>query len=127
MRKMHKSSEAMAFFSSVRVDYSEKDKNRFFAKTKKNGDCLEWTGGKQKAVNGGRYGGGKSLPHGNFKLVGRKEYAHRVAMAFHLGVQVSLLPLVSHSCDNPSCVNVRHLELSSHSGNLQEAYDRGRR
>jgi hypothetical protein len=101
--------------------------DRFWSKTKRlqNG-CLEWTGAlKKPSRRDGR--GGQALQHGVFWLDGRTEYAHRVARSLATGIPVRDLPLIGHDCDNPKCVEPAHLLDSSHSQNLQEAYDRGRR
>jgi hypothetical protein len=102
---------------------------RFWSKTKRNEEtgCLEWTAALKKPSARDFRTGGQSLQHGQFHYEGRTELAHRVSVALTTGIPVRELPYISHSCDNPKCVEPLHLEMSSASQNLQEAWDRGRR
>lgn len=102
---------------------------RFNAKTRRNEEtgCLEWTGAIKKPSSRDFQSGGQSLEHGVFWYEGRTEGAHRVAVALRTGVPVRSLPLIGHLCDNPRCVEFSHLEPSSFSQNLKDAWDRGRR
>lgn len=103
---------------------------RFWSKTKLNPatGCIEWTAATKKPSARDFRGGGQSLPHGQFYYKGRTELAHRVSKALELGIEDPReLPLISHACDNPRCVNPAHLELSSYSQNLKEAWERNRR
>lgn len=102
---------------------------RFFTKTKLNAatGCLEWIGATKKPSRRDFRSGGQSLEHGVFWYEGRTEGAHRVAVALRTGVPVRELPLIGHQCDNPRCVLFEHLEASSFSQNLKDAWERGRR
>lgn len=51
--------------------------------------------------------------------------AHRVALALS-GVTVPEAAVVRHTCDNPSCVNPRHLLLGTRADNAADMVERGR-
>jgi hypothetical protein len=78
-------------------------------------DCIEWTGSKDA------YGYGQIRR--NNKLI----KAHRVALAEDEGIE---LPPSSvkcrHSCDNPGCINPKHLSWGTQRDNIQDAVERGR-
>jgi hypothetical protein len=104
---------------------------RFWSKTQEQPGplptpCRVWTS-QTKAPGKPRKQGGPTLAHGQFWYEGRCELAHRVAVALVTQTPVRELPLIGHACDNPRCVNPEHLTLSTHTQNLKEAYDRGRR
>ena len=64
--------------------------------------------------------------YGQFRFGGTMRLAHRVA--WFLGV--GLIPVgldVLHRCDNPRCVNVRHLFIGTHLDNMSDMYAKGRR
>lgn len=50
-------------------------------------------------------------------------YAHRAAF---LDAHGYLPTVVRHKCDNPSCVNVDHLEGGTHADNSRDMVERGR-
>lgn len=76
-------------------------------------DCWPWTGTKD------RHGYGR-LSH--FKPV---RGAHRLSYELATGVEPVGL-VVCHSCDNPSCVNPRHLRAATQRDNIHEAIAKGR-
>jgi hypothetical protein len=85
---------------------------RFFEKTKWNGDCLEW----QAAHHEKGYGSfcvGKS----------RMRAAHKVAWQIAYGYWPTYL---LHTCDNPPCVNVLHLKEGTHVDNMADRKAKGR-
>ena len=76
-------------------------------------NCLEWSGVKD------RFGYGKVTCHG------RQKPAHKVIYeTIHGPVPAGLV--VRHNCDNPSCVNSRHLSLGTHADNVADCCARGR-
>ena len=81
--------------------------------------CIEWQG--KRTVKGKRSAGG----YGQVSVNGRLLLAHRVAWELaHGPIPVGMF--VCHICDNPSCVNVDHLFLGSHTDNMRDAKLKGR-
>ena len=86
--------------------WSEMDE--FWSLVDKNGDCWEWTGGKN------------SWGYGMFKTY----LVHRVAYAMAKGQPGALC--VCHQCDNTSCVNPDHLWLATVADNNRDCINKGR-
>lgn len=89
-------------------------RDRFFAHTAQDGDCLVWTG----ATSDGGYGeiriGGKlfQATHVALDLAGRpKPFDGAIAL---------------HSCDNPPCVEESHLEWGTQRENIEDMISKGR-
>lgn len=81
--------------------------------SKKDGDCIVYTGAKSR--NG----------YGSFFYKGRYISAHRAAYMEKYGPIESGLHVL-HKCDNPSCINVAHLFLGTHQDNMDDRNKKGR-
>lgn len=93
------------------------DINRFWPKVDKSmgqDSCWWWLGAKGKQDYGNWYAQGKYLR------------AHRAAYEIVYG-EIPDGAVVCHTCDNPSCVNPRHLVLGTQKQNLNDMTRKGRR
>jgi len=76
-------------------------------------NCWEW----QRTCNDDGYG--------QLRVAGRMVYAHR--LAFELGVgPVPSGMKVLHRCDNPACINPKHLFAGTQSDNMRDCFLKGR-
>lgn len=85
---------------------------RFYSKIKPyltDDECHIWDGAKNI------YG------YGNFQ----GKLAHRIAWKLAIS-EIPAEQLVCHKCDNPSCVNPRHLFIGSHLDNARDKMRKGR-
>lgn len=86
--------------------------DRFWARVDKSGECHVWTGTKN---NGG---------YGVFFVAGRTLLVHRLAAC--LDGADPLAPVIMHACDNPACVNPKHLSAGTHQLNSDDMVAKGR-
>ncbi len=88
----------------------ERLKERFWKKVEIRGedDCWEWTA----ALNTSGYG------HIQVSTK-RLSVAHRVCYMLRFG-DIPPKMLVCHSCDNPKCVNPKHLWIGTHNQNMED-------
>ena len=94
-------------------EYTNKLKKRFYNKYQENGGCWIWTG----SLNVWGYG---------VIRVNRKNMlAHRISWIIHEGDIPEDL-LICHTCDNPACVNPKHLWLGSNKDNMTDMYLKNR-
>jgi len=82
-------------------------KKRFFTKVRKTKGCWYWTAG--KFADG----------YGAFGLDNKTQRAHRVSWIIYNG-RIPKGLCVLHRCDNPSCVNPKHLWLGTNSDNMHD-------
>ncbi len=75
--------------------------------------CHEWT----DTLN--------SWGYGTFRVKDKKIFSHRFSYEYY----VHKIPhgmLVCHSCDNPKCVNPKHLWIGTHADNMKDMVSKGR-
>jgi hypothetical protein len=89
---------------------------RILSKAKQVGDCWEW----QAAKYGNGYG--VAMRRGGRKTTG----AHRISYVLFNGEFDKRLSVL-HKCDNPPCINPAHLFLGTHSENMRDMAEKGRR
>ncbi|MDP9182910.1 MAG: HNH endonuclease [Actinomycetota bacterium] len=84
----------------------------------RNGDCIEWTGSQN--------GGGRGVAHLPRRGAPRRSmYAYRLVWTVYQGPIPDGLE-ICHHCDNPLCVNVKHLFLGTHQENMADMGRKGR-
>lgn len=79
----------------------------------KNLGCINWLGGVT------------SDGYGNVTINGRQTTAHRAEWIKHFG-EIPADMFVLHTCDNPRCINIRHLWLGTHTDNMRDMRAKGR-
>lgn len=84
----------------------------FLKKIQKTNYCWIWLAGKR---NG----------YGRFMVNQTLKSAHRLSYEYYIGPIEGEL-LVCHKCDNPSCVNPKHLFLGTLSDNMQDCIKKKR-
>jgi hypothetical protein len=99
--------------------FAQKEIDRFWSKVDK-GDpsdpdaCWVWTGS--------TFWDG----YGSITVQKRTYMAHRFSYSLATGKELPSHVLILHSCDNPACVNPRHLSEGTRSKNMQDMLARGR-
>jgi hypothetical protein len=95
---------------------TEGDIKRFWASVQKGAEteCWLWMAGRTGRDYGAFYYNDKQMP------------AHRFSMMISAGHPLPDGWFVLHSCDNPPCVNPRHLRLGTQKQNVADAIARGR-
>jgi hypothetical protein len=87
---------------------------RFWKKTRRDGDCIVWTGTKNQFGYGRFWNGTKQV------------CAHRWSYESVYGPIPSSKLFACHRCDNPPCVNPEHIFIGTAHDNMQDALAKGR-
>ena len=82
--------------------------------------CWEYAGYRNKLGYGELH-----LYSPEFDPAKRKYRAHRIAYAYHFGVDPGEM-MVCHKCDNPACINPDHLFLGTAKDNMRDMIAKGR-
>lgn len=67
-----------------------------------------------------------SMPYGALVWNGRTQNAHRVAWELTHGTEVPRALIAAHACDNPPCVNPRHIWIGTKQHNAIDRVLKGR-
>ncbi len=94
---------------------TEKDAARFWSKVSKSDGCWTWTGYVMPFPDG----------YGMFKVKPRMQLSHRVAWTIENGTIPKGMSVL-HSCDNPPCVNPKHLSVGTQAKNMADCGNRKR-
>ena len=96
--------------------------DEFWAQVQVSGrdSCWPWLG---STTN---YPGELTIQRGRLAFEGRVQYAYRVAWQLTNDAQIPDGLLARHTCDNPICVNPRHILIGTHADNSRDAVERGR-
>ena len=86
--------------------------DRFWSKVDKTDNCWNWTAGK---LNAG---------YGVFNINGKNYSTHRISVL--LDNRNPAGHVVMHQCDNPSCVNPKHLIVATQKDNMIDMSKKGR-
>ena len=105
----------------VAVELSEEDIEKFWSKVDKKADdeCWEWLSSNCKKAYHCICIGGKICK------------AHRISWVIHNGAipeydELHRKICVCHKCDNPDCVNPKHLFLGTHKDNMRDRHRKER-
>lgn len=82
-------------------------------RTRRDGDCLLWTGW----LNQHGYG--------KLRMKKRSHFVHRLSFELATGISPGQMHVL-HSCDRPGCVNAAHLFLGTHADNMADMKRKGR-
>jgi len=96
--------------------------DRFWSKVSRCGDdeCWEWKAKRDKDGYG-RFWDGTFTPSGNGRMVGAHQFSLSIATGEERGDR-----WVLHRCDNPPCVNPKHLYFGTVVDNSRDMISRGR-
>src|SRR5688572_18610657 len=97
--------------------------NRFWSKVRKSGDtnkdCWEWIAGyKNKEGYGGFY----------IKQIDNTVLCHKISFCLAHNFELNDIPdcyVIRHTCNNPKCVNPKHLKLGTYQDNSKDMIEAG--
>jgi hypothetical protein len=85
----------------------------FYSYTIENGACLDWRGGTDRKG------------YGCLRWKGKNKRAHRLSYELTFG-EIPKGQLICHSCDNPLCINPKHLWAGTSKQNTLDMMAKGR-
>jgi len=96
--------------------FSPEVQERFWRQVDRRGDdeCWPWKGYAKPETGG------------NFRILSKKFKASRLSLAWKLGREIKPGHFACHHCDNPPCVNPRHLFEGTVMDNFQDMLAKGR-
>lgn len=94
------------------MSYEKTPEEKFWKKVKKTKDCWLWTG--------------TIVRYGNFKFKNKIYSAHRFSWSLYHKRKIPSGMLICHRCDNPICVNPKHLFIGSSKDNARDMVQKGR-
>jgi len=96
--------------------FTTREQKRFFSKIYITDDCWIWHG----TINATGYGV-------FFLSYNRKQIlSHRYSYQLFYKTELTTSRIIRHKCDNPLCINPRHLIIGSHADNVKDRVERGR-
>lgn len=87
--------------------------------------CYGWNGSILFAKKLGRAFEKHCAPYTRVNINGKVVYGHRVAWLISFG-RIPPGMIIAHSCNRPTCTNIRHLLLCSQQTNIQMSIKEGR-
>jgi hypothetical protein len=96
------------------MQINTKNKNNFLKKIKKTNKCWLWLGCTDKDG------------YGVFGIGGKNYRAHRVSYFIFNESEIQKGVLALHTCDNPSCVNPKHIVPGTSRDNVIDMIKKGR-
>lgn len=109
----------MPYRSITISDLSAKDIHRFNSRINKSRDCWLWMGWKNKTEYG-------MFDVWNPKTKkSYKNFAHRISFLIEHG-SIDETKMICHHCDNPPCVNPKHLFQGTYTDNAADSIKKGR-
>ena len=113
-QKADKEAEQVGGIVKIANKIADKIKKRFWSKVVKKGcGCWEWSGS---------FGHGG---HGLFRVGDKLFLAHKLAYLWS-GRKIKPGQVLLHACDNPRCVNVKHLKAGSIQDNVRDRSKKNR-